>query len=164
MNHNLTREWLAQKLEKAKTPLLSLGKPIYEDEIPIDGHRVSIHPMGSVEEGLCFEVEGPICYDNDSWSTIVSTAVLEHVPVPAAIFAECSRILAPGGDLFVAVRGQNYPFHAAPDLWRFTPGCLTHLAGEVGLQVIEEFSHPEVGDSRGLTDRVFHARKPAKTP
>ncbi|MEM7262609.1 MAG: class I SAM-dependent methyltransferase [Planctomycetota bacterium] len=65
---------------------------------------------------------------DQSVDAIVCVVVLEHVPDPVAVIEEASRILKPGGRLFIAIPFLQ-PFHAAPhDYRRWTiPGLREEL-------------------------------------
>jgi SAM-dependent methyltransferase len=80
-------------------------------------------------------------FKDGSFDVFFSTQVLEHVPDPAAFFAEMARVLKDGGRAFVSTN-QMYPIHEEPnDYFRFTRYGLRHLSREVGLtvdKVIEE--------------------------
>lgn len=57
---------------------------------------------------------------DDSFSTVFSICVLEHVPNPFIAVNEMHRILKPNGLIYVTVP-FIYRFHEAPrDYWRFT--------------------------------------------
>ena len=71
---------------------------------------------------------------NDTADAVLLTQVLEHVVDPAAVLLEMSRVLRPGGRLFLTV-----PFvwevHEAPfDFWRFTPFSLQDLLTSAGFE------------------------------
>ena len=51
-----------------------------------------------------------LSFDDDSLDLIVSSDVFEHVPDPYKAFAECARVLRPGGVMLVSI-----PFHSGSD-------------------------------------------------
>ena len=56
-----------------------------------------------------------------TYSTILCTEVLEHIPDPQKAVDEMYRVLKPGGTLILTTRFL-FPVHDAPgDYWRFTP-------------------------------------------
>lgn len=70
------------------------------------------------------------CFD-----TAVSFQVLEHVPQPARMLAEITRVLKPGGVLILTAP-HIWGIHEEPhDYYRFTPYGLRYLAETVGLRV-----------------------------
>jgi SAM-dependent methyltransferase len=73
-----------------------------------------------------------------SFDTVLCTQVLEHVPMPGAVVAECARVLRPGGMLIVSVP-QYWELHEEPhDYYRFTPiGIATILQG-AGFNVVRQ--------------------------
>lgn len=71
-----------------------------------------------------------------SVDVVLCTQVLEHVPTPAKLLSECSRVLKPGGYLLLTV-----PFcweeHETPyDYCRWSAFGLTRLIGEADLQIV----------------------------
>jgi len=66
---------------------------------------------------------------------VLCTQVVEHVPDPAALVAECARLLRPGGQLVLS--GPFWwPMHEEPhDYLRFTRHGLALLLGDAGLRV-----------------------------
>ena len=68
---------------------------------------------------------------------MISTQVLEHVPEPEVYFAECLRILKPGGQLILFTHGM-FEEHGAPfDFHRWTCNGLEALARRTGFWVEE---------------------------
>lgn len=66
---------------------------------------------GEVREGQRHEDVENLSFADGSLDLIVSNEVLEHVPHPGQAFAECARVLRPGGRMIVTI-----PFSAgAPD-------------------------------------------------
>lgn len=65
---------------------------------------------------------------------VFCSQVLEHVTDPAALLAECARVLRPGGALVLSAPFW-WPLHEEPhDHWRFTCHGLDGLARRAGLQ------------------------------
>ena len=66
---------------------------------------------------------------------VLSTQVAEHVSQPAGYFAECERLLKPGGRLICTTHG-TYPDHGCPyDFQRWTADGLARDVAAAGLQV-----------------------------
>lgn len=69
---------------------------------------------------------------NDSFDTVLSTQVLEHVPDPQKYLREAWRILKPGGTLILSTHG-TFSDHPCPDdFWRWTQQGLEHLLNDTG--------------------------------
>lgn len=67
---------------------------------------------------------------------VFCSQVLEHVTDPAALLAECARVLRPGGALVLSAPFW-WPLHEEPhDHWRFTRHGLALLARRAGLQPV----------------------------
>lgn len=65
---------------------------------------------------------------------VFCSQVLEHVTDPAALLAECARVLRPGGALVLSAPFW-WPLHEEPhDHWRFTRHGLAVLARRAGLR------------------------------
>lgn len=77
----------------------------------------------------------PFC--NNSFDTVLSTEVLEHVPTPSKMLSEIFRVLKPGGNLILTTP-FFWPLHEEPyDYFRYTSHGLTHLAKENGFKVLK---------------------------
>ena len=67
-----------------------------------------------------------------SFGVVLCTQVLEHVPEPSAVLAECFRVLEPGGRLALTVP-LLWELHELPhDYYRFTEPGLRYLLSKVG--------------------------------
>lgn len=68
---------------------------------------------------------------------VIHTQVLEHVARPEEVLFELSRVLRPGGALYLTAP-QGWPEHQAPrDYFRFTRFALDRLLREAGFEVVE---------------------------
>ena len=80
---------------------------------------------------------------DSSVSAIICSSVLEHVRDPLKAMAELTRILKPGGSIFVYVP-SIYPYHARPghypDYWRFFDDTLREM--------FKEYEHVQI-EKRG---------------
>jgi len=74
-------------------------------------------------------------FEPASFDTVICTQVAEHVPEPLRLFAECARVLRPGGHLILTTP-QTEETHEQPhDYFRYTRYGLQYLAVAQGLHV-----------------------------
>jgi SAM-dependent methyltransferase len=77
--------------------------------------------------------------EGESFDTLLSTQVLEHIYHTNDYIAECNRLLKKGGKVIFTVP-QTYECHAKPyDFYRFTEFSLRRLFEENGFDIIEIF-------------------------
>lgn len=91
-----------------------------------------------IEPGLYYKIglESKIPEKNDSFDTILSTQVLEHVENTADYLSECHRLLKPDGKLVLTTHGI-WEDHAYPyDFWRWTDGGLKKELNAAGFRDI----------------------------
>lgn len=75
-------------------------------------------------------------FRDNTFQAVLCLEVLEHVPRPATVMAEISRVLAPGGTAWISMPFL-YPVHDAPfDFQRHTIFGLQRDAQAVGLEVV----------------------------
>lgn len=79
----------------------------------------------------------PLPFQDGEFDTVLLSDVLEHIPEPARLWGEMSRILAPGGRLLL-----NVPFlywlHEQPhDYYRYTEFALRRFAEGAGMRLLE---------------------------
>lgn len=102
-----------------------------------EGARPFFHPAVEVttfdiDASSGADIIGDICshnplLDDESFDYVVCTEVLEHTLQPFAAVAEVTRVLRPGGRLFLSVP-FNFRIHGPlPDCWRFTEHGLRAL-------------------------------------
>jgi SAM-dependent methyltransferase len=77
-----------------------------------------------------------------SYDLVLCTQVLEHVRYPDRALQEITRVLVPGGHLFLTTHGV-YPFHPDPaDYWRWTEDGLRAVIEDVpDLELVELTPH-----------------------
>lgn len=76
-------------------------------------------------------------FTHESFNTVFSSEVLEHVPDPRAMIEECYRILTPEGALLLTVP-YCYKIHLEPhDYFRFTKHGLHHLVTTAGFTDVD---------------------------
>ncbi len=76
-------------------------------------------------------------FRDGSFDAVLSVNVLEHVPEPSLVMREMSRVLRPGGVLYLMVP-QSVRVHYAPyDFYRYTEHGLRYQAEQAGLEVEE---------------------------
>ena len=89
---------------------------------------------------------------DDSFDSILSNQVLEHVPDPDFYLSEAARVLKPGGTLILTAPMQ-WRHHEVPfDYYRYTKYGLTELLGKNGFK-IERLD--TLGGAIALTGQIF---------
>jgi len=79
-------------------------------------------------------------FADNSFETLVSTEVLEHVPAPLQALREMRRVLKPGGFLILSTP-LYWPRHEVPyDFFRYPYDGLVHLVKESGLELVRLFN------------------------
>ena len=78
--------------------------------------------------------------DNQSFDTVVSTELLEHVPEPLRALREMHRVLKPGGYLILSTP-MYWPRHEIPyDFFRYPYDGLLYLLKESGFELVRMFN------------------------
>jgi SAM-dependent methyltransferase len=87
-----------------------------------------------------------------SFELVLCTQVLEHVPAPADVLAECFRILVAGGRIAITVP-MLWELHELPhDYWRYTPAGLERLLAAAGFV---DFDIQARGDGFGAVAQLM---------
>lgn len=91
----------------------------------------------------------------NTFDTVISTEMLEHVDDWRVAVSQMKRVLCPGGLLIVTTRSPGFPYHPHPvDYWRFT---LAHFRAMFkDLKILELAS-----DLPGSPGVLMSALKPA---
>lgn len=75
-------------------------------------------------------------FHDGEFQALIACSLLEHVARPWLVLQAMSRVLAPGGVLFIDTH-QTFPLHGYPDdYFRFSTQALTVLAEDAGLEVV----------------------------
>lgn len=92
---------------------------------------VSIDMPGSPHGIAGLDVAGTLHrlpFRDGEFDCILCTEVFEHLHDPLLAMKECSRVLKPGGSLFMSTPFFN-PLHEIPhDYYRYTPFAIKHIA------------------------------------
>lgn len=76
-------------------------------------------------------------FADNTFDTVLSTEVLEHVTDPQRMLSEIFRVLKHNGNLILTTP-LFWPLHEEPhDYYRYTPYGLKHLAIKAGLKIIK---------------------------
>lgn len=82
------------------------------------------------------DLSQPLPFGNDRFDTIILSDVLEHMPDPALLWREMTRVLAPQGKVIMNVPFY-YSVHAHPhDYYRYTNFALERFAQINGLDLV----------------------------
>lgn len=73
--------------------------------------------------------------ENESFDTVLSAEVLEHVPDPEKALREIHRVLKPGGKLVMSIPHLMYLHNEPHDFYRYTKYGLRTLLERVGFTV-----------------------------
>lgn len=90
--------------------------------------------------------------EDSSFDYILCTQVLEHLKYPHKAFAEFSRILKPGGELYVTCPLAWVEHQVPYDYFRYTQYALRFLGEENGFEIIEI---NKVGGKFSTVTRLF---------
>jgi SAM-dependent methyltransferase len=117
-----------------KVPFYEAYRPYVEENVCVDWSS-SLHANCHVDR-IC-DLTRPLPFDTQTFDTVLSSDVLEHLPDAGLACREIGRILKPGGVLIL-----NTPFlymlHEVPyDYYRHTRYSLERLAAEAGLEIVD---------------------------
>lgn len=103
-------------------PILDIGcgdghfASIAYDQLPIDvGIDVFARDLREAAErkgvyrSVMFASATALPYAGDSFNTVISNCVIEHIPDNTAVLAEIHRVLKPGGIFATTLPSENYP-------------------------------------------------------
>jgi len=141
-------EWVIQRelAQQVKRALAEVGHGRLLDvgcgEKPYEAYRPSsvIEWIGfDVPENSNADVHGyaeSLPFPESSIDTVLCTEMLEHVPDPAQVLQESTRVLKPGGHIIITAPFY-WPLHEEPyDFFRFSTYGLTCLVKKAGLEIV----------------------------
>ena len=149
--HRLAHNWLAKKLVNdmvrggvrdlhGTVVDLGCGTRPYEGDILAHAERyvgvdwnLTLHGLNA---DVVADLASPLPFRDGSVDCVTAFEVLEHVPEPAAVLAEASRILKPGGLLMLSVPFQWWVHEAPWDFYRYTRHGLEYLLGKAGYEAV----------------------------
>jgi SAM-dependent methyltransferase len=76
-------------------------------------------------------------FDDNSFDSVLSTQVLEHVPNPMEILNEIARVLKPGGYVMVSVPFSQEEHEVPYDFYRFSSYAIADMFNNADLKIIE---------------------------
>jgi SAM-dependent methyltransferase len=112
---------------------------------PLFAERAIEYAGNDIEDGPGISYVSPLEELNapsDHFDLVLCTQVLEHVRRPQQALEQITRVLVPGGYLFLTTHGV-YPFHPDPrDYWRWTQQGFEAMFEDVaGLDLVELVPH-----------------------
>ena len=116
-----------------KVPLYGAYKDFVQEITCVD--------WGATTHGLTFvdfecDLSRPLPFSAGEFDTVILSDVLEHVPEPAQLWSEISRILRTGGKCLLSVP-FFYWIHEEPfDYYRYTEYALRRFAERTGFRVV----------------------------
>lgn len=127
----LTKENIRGRLLDAGAGKLSyrhLVHPLCKEYKSMDFHKT--HP----ELDYLSDIQS-MPLENESFDTVLSAEVLEHVPDPEKALREIYRVLKPGGKLVISIPHLMYMHNEPNDFYRYTKYGLRTLLERVGFRV-----------------------------
>jgi len=119
--------------------------PLYPNYVVVD-----LEPRD--EHGVAHDLSAPLPLADASVERVLSEHFLEHVPpdIVAAIFAECHRVLVPGGVARFAVPDYDHPKNRKFRERGHDPGHLDHVWFPIAADL------RELAEASPFTDIRFH--------
>ena len=138
ISRRLLRQVVQERAHYAHGSLLDLGCGIqpYRDLFSHVDRYIGIDVPNT--PGAHVQGDGQVLpFQAASFDTVLCNEVLEHVPQPARLMIEVTRVLKPGGILMLTTP-QTWGLHHEPyDYYRYTKYGLRYLAEQAELEVIE---------------------------
>ena len=117
-----------------KSILNTSGSTYYGTDYPItmDGS------YGKSTNADFFSESSLMPFNDNTFDTLVSTQVLEHVSDPKKVIQEMCRVLKPGGILILSAP-MTWPLHEEPyDFFRYTKHGLRYLMQKTNFKILDE--------------------------
>jgi SAM-dependent methyltransferase len=81
------------------------------------------------------DLTGDLPFKDREFDTIILSDVLEHIPEPAGLWAEMSRVLAPGGKILMNVPFYYWIHESPHDYYRYTEFSLQRFVERSGCKL-----------------------------
>lgn len=138
-----TRELVEYSLKYISGKTLDLGAGLAKYR-QIIKKKASEYITFDMVEGKQIDVVGDVLdlsFKDNSFDTVISTQVLEHVEKPWVMVKEIQRVLKKGG-FCILTAPFLIPYHPDPhDYFRYTPEGLNSLFKNQGFEIIEKGSY-----------------------
>lgn len=141
--HLLHNRVFRQKASCIKGSVVDLGcgvAPYKQDVLDLGAEYTGVdwsNSMHNVNPDVVADLTQPLPFEKQSFDTILSFQVLEHLPTPQSLLEECHRILRKEGTLFLTVPFQ-WRVHEAPyDFFRYTRYGLEYMLKKAGFEAFE---------------------------
>ncbi len=85
------------------------------------------------------DIQNMVSIDDDSFDTVYSSQVLEHITKPSKALSEMQRVLKPGGYAIISVPHLNGLHEEPNDYYRFTPYGIRYLMLEAGFEIENQY-------------------------
>jgi SAM-dependent methyltransferase len=118
-----------------EVPLYGVYRKLVAEIVCVDWWR-SLHAGGRLHLDLEADLGCPLPFAGSTFDTVLCSDVLEHVPSPASLCREVSRLLRPSGALIMNVPFYYWIHERPHDYYRYTEYALRRLATESGLGVV----------------------------
>lgn len=139
MSDLVAARYQAHLAGNARGRLLDLGcgaVPLYAAYAPFVSEVTCVDWAPGEHIDMYCDLSVPLPFGADSFDTIILSDVLEHVPEPALLWREMTRLLAPGGQIIMNVPFY-YSVHGHPhDYYRYTNFALARFAQLNALQIV----------------------------
>lgn len=134
-----TREIIIKLLPHIRGQVLDLGAGSARYKEIISSRALKYRSCDAVKnkniDDICDVLN--LQYPEESFDTVISTQVMEHVKNPYRIATEIYKVLKPGGHVIITAPFL-IPFHADPDdYFRFTPSGLSEIFKGSGFEIVE---------------------------
>ena len=133
-------QYQAQLPGHARGRLLDLGcgkVPLYGAYAPLVSEVTCVDWAPGEHIDRHCDLSQPLPFERDRFDTIILSDVLEHIPEPALLWHEMTRVLAPGGHVIMNVPFY-YSVHAHPhDYYRYTNFALERFVRTSGLRLVQ---------------------------